>query len=89
MERAVLSPDRVKYIIDRALQLAKERRQREPDNTKKLEADIKRLERERDNLVATCAEGRINPDSLVAGIEKREAGYRGAKGGPGSISAPA
>jgi site-specific DNA recombinase len=72
VERTVLTPERVDRIIQLALQKAKERSKQEPDSTKKLEADIKRLERERDNLTAACAQGRVKPESLLAEIERRE-----------------
>jgi hypothetical protein len=72
VERAVLTPERVARVVQLAVQKARERARQEPDNTKKLEADIKRLERERDNLTAACAQGRLRPESLLAEIEKRE-----------------
>jgi hypothetical protein len=73
IEQSILTPDAVNYVVDRALQLAKDRRKQEPDTTKKLEAQIKSLTRERDNLVAPCAQGRA-PDSLLAEIHKRDQG---------------
>ena len=71
IERAVLTPEAINYVVDRALQIAKERRRKEPDATIKLEAEIKRLTRERDNLVAACAQGRA-PESVLAEIHKRD-----------------
>jgi hypothetical protein len=56
IERTILTPDAVSRVVERALQLAKERRKQEPDTTNKVEAEIKRLTRERDNLVAACAQ---------------------------------
>lgn len=73
IEQSVLTPDAVSYVVDRAMQIAKERRKQEPDATKKLEGEIKRLKRERDNLVAACAQGRA-PESLLAEIHKRDQG---------------
>jgi hypothetical protein len=78
IERSVLTPDAVSYVVDRAMQLAKERRKQEPDSTKKLEGEIKRLTRERDNIVAACAQGRA-PESLLAEIHKREQGIAALK----------
>jgi hypothetical protein len=57
------------------MRLAKERRKQEPDSIKKLEGEIKRLTRERDNLVAACAQGR----APVGAIHKREQGTAAIK----------
>ena len=59
-------------IIDRALDQAKHTRRREPDKSKDFELEIKRLRRERDRLIAACAEGRVTPASLASEIEKRD-----------------
>ena len=72
IEHSILTPERVAKVLHRALELSRERRKREPDNTAKLEATIKRLERERDRLIAACAEGRLKPESLGAEIDRRE-----------------
>ena len=73
IERSILTPERVEAVIGRALQMAKERRKQEPDNTKKLQAEIKELERQRDRLMEACAQGRLRaPETLNAEIERRE-----------------
>jgi hypothetical protein len=71
IESAILTPQAVSYVVERALQMAKERRKPEPDTTKKIEAEIKRLTRERDNLVAACAQGKA-PESVLLEIHNRE-----------------
>jgi hypothetical protein len=48
VERTILTPEAVSRVVERALQLAKEGRKQEPDTTKTLEAEIQRLEHERD-----------------------------------------
>jgi len=71
IERTILTPEAVSRVVERALQLAKERRKQEPDTTKKVEAEIKLRTRERDNLVAACAQGRA-PESVLFEIHNRE-----------------
>jgi hypothetical protein len=44
IERTILTPEAVSRVVERASRLAKERRKQEPDTTKKLEAEIKRLD---------------------------------------------
>jgi hypothetical protein len=78
IERTILTPDAVSRVVERALQLAKERRKQEPDTTKKVEAEIKRLTRERDNLVAACAQGKA-PESVLLEIHNREQGIESLK----------
>ncbi len=73
IQRSILTPERVEAVIDRALEMARQTRKQEPDNTKKLEAEIRRVKRERDRLVAACARGRLKaPESLTVEIERRE-----------------
>jgi hypothetical protein len=40
IKRAFLNPDGARYIVERALKAAKEKRRREPDKTKELEGDL-------------------------------------------------
>ena len=79
IERAFLNPDGAKYIVERALKAAKEKRRREPDKTKELESRIKRLEREKDNLLAVAKAGKVTPESVLEGIRKQEVEIEAAK----------
>ncbi len=72
IERTILSPNAVSYVLNKALQAAQARRKKEPDMTKKLEAEIKRETRERDRLIAECASGHNVPGSLLADLNSRE-----------------
>ncbi len=79
IERAFLNPDGAKYIVERALKAAKEKRRREPDKTKALESRIKHLEREKDNLLAVAKAGKVTPESVLEGIRKQEVEIEAAK----------
>ena len=79
IERSILTPDAVNYVVDKAIKLVEERRRKEPDPTEKLEAQIRRLTRERDNLIALAASGR-SPASVLNEIHKREQAIETLKG---------
>ena len=78
--RSILTPDGAQYIVERAWKLAKEKRRSEPDKTKALEIRIKRLEREKDNLLAVAKAGKVTPESVLAGIRDQEGEIEAANG---------
>lgn len=71
--RVVHGGGRRYYVVDRYLETVRERRRNEPDKNKKLEAEIRRVTRERDNLVTACAQGHA-PASILNEIHRREQG---------------
>lgn len=70
VERNVLTPDAITYVIDRAVQLYKERQAENPEQPKLLEAELRRVRKELDNYLALIAQGDA-PASVLAEITKR------------------
>ena len=72
IEQQVLTPEAVSYVIERAIQHIRERQRRcTPDQRRELESELRRLARERDNLVKAIARGNP-PTSIVTEIKKHE-----------------
>jgi hypothetical protein len=71
IERSILTPAAITFVIENALEMVEQQRKNEPDPTKRLEAEIRRLGRERDNLVNLAAQGRA-PQTVLDEIAKRE-----------------
>jgi site-specific DNA recombinase len=71
IERSILTPDAIHFVLQNALELVEQQRKSEPDPSRRIEADIKRLTRERDNLVNLAAQGKA-PSSVLEEITKRE-----------------
>jgi hypothetical protein len=71
IQQQVLTPDALKYIVERAVQIAMERQRSEPDRAKGLQKEISRIENELDKFMALIAKGKA-PDSVLTEIHKRE-----------------
>jgi len=76
IEQSLLRPEAVN--LEGHLKLVEEQRRKEPEKAKGLEGQIKRLKRERDNLLAMRAHGEL-PASVLAEITKREQGIAQAE----------
>jgi DNA invertase Pin-like site-specific DNA recombinase len=61
LEATVLTPAVVEAAIERAAQLAAERRRHNPDEPERLRAEIARLRKQVENLIALAAEGQAAP----------------------------
>ena len=70
IKEQVLTPERVRYVINRAAEQMAKARKKRPDEPKKLRADIATLKKEIDRLVAAIAAG--GGDSLAQAIAERE-----------------
>jgi hypothetical protein len=66
----ILSPDELDGVLKGALKQAKSAHKRDPNVGKKLDADIRRLERDRDNLVAALKRGGSKPDVVLTEITR-------------------
>jgi hypothetical protein len=71
IERSILTPAAIIFVIENALEMVEQQHKQEPDPTKRLEAEIRRLGRERDNLVNLAAQGKA-PASVLDEIAKRQ-----------------
>ncbi len=72
IERTVLTPEAVDYVIERALRLVAERQRQDPDHRGRLEGELKRVRSEPTNLLDLAAQGTA-PTSVLEEITKREA----------------
>jgi hypothetical protein len=71
LERDVLTPQRVEKALKEAFALAKERMKKDPALKKKLQAEIKRLEAEKENLVLLSAQRLDDPAGVAKAINDR------------------
>lgn len=71
IERSVLMPAAVEYVVEKALQLVRESQEQQPDLKDRLEADYQRLHRQLENLVSAIAQGQ-NSTMIMAEIQRRE-----------------
>ncbi len=72
IEERVLTPQVVRAAAQRAVEMIRERSASQPDTGERLERDLSRAERERDNLVGALAAGRSKPDAVLMAIAERE-----------------
>lgn len=66
----VLNPDAIRYVVEQAAKKVAEKRKARPDEPEKLHADVARLKKEIDRLVAAIATGKAEP--LAQAIAERE-----------------
>jgi site-specific DNA recombinase len=71
IERTVLSPEAIEYVLNRAMSIVVEQTKQAPQVTKKLTAELRKLSRERDSLVSAIAYGQP-PAALLVEITRRE-----------------
>ncbi len=71
IERTVLTPEAVDYVIDKAVKSIEQRQAAGRDHPIRLKRDIRKLRRELENLLRLAANG-VHSDSLAAEITKRE-----------------
>lgn len=74
IEASVLSPDAVVYAIEQIMRKVAERRAAQPEKPRDIAADLKKIERKIDNLVAMAAEGHEGqtPRAVLAQIKTLE-----------------
>jgi hypothetical protein len=71
IERTILSPDAVNYVVDRVVERVLTARRTAPDRCKEIDVEIKRLRRELDRFVALIANERA-PEQVLEEIADRE-----------------
>jgi site-specific DNA recombinase len=71
IERDVLDPAQVQRAVKRAYDLAKERFKRDPTLRKNLQAELKRLEKEKENLTVLSAQRLDDPASVAKALNTR------------------
>ena len=74
IEASVLSPDAIIYAIEQIVRKVAERRAAQPEKPRNIAADLKKIERKIDNLVAMVAEGNEGhtPRAVLAQIKTLE-----------------
>jgi DNA invertase Pin-like site-specific DNA recombinase len=71
IESSVLTPEIIMAAVRRAVEVIEAKRRQEPDCTKRIEADIVKLQKKIANLTAAIAEGQA-PASVVTAISAHE-----------------
>jgi DNA invertase Pin-like site-specific DNA recombinase len=87
IEQQVLVPEVVEAAIERAFALAAERRRTAPDEPERLQAEIRKLRRQIDNLITLAADGEA-PKSVRTEILARENRIAALEAALAEITAP-
>ena len=69
--RSVLTPAAIKYTIEKAIALHAQQRREDGDAPKRLEAELRKLRRENERLIALAVDGKA-PVTVAAEIKRRD-----------------
>ena len=71
IERSLLTPQAIDFVVDKAVALIKERHTRETGLSKQIESDIRKLQRRLNNFLQAIGDGKA-PDTVLEEINKLE-----------------
>jgi uncharacterized membrane protein YccC len=71
IQQQVLTPERMNYVVDQAVQLIAERRAQSPNQRERIDTEMRQLRVELDRFMSVIAEGKA-PTSILDEITRRE-----------------